>query len=195
MISFLSSWAEQIIVAVVIASIIEMVLPDNKNKKYVKMIIGIYILFTVIAPIVNDKDIFAMDNLDSLENYIENTTSSQKVNQSSMDNRLQELYVDELENNIKEKVEEEGYVVQKCTVDATLQGDESKQGINKITLKITRGDTKKENTVVNKVEINIGLDNQEQDDGDETVSEDEIQKLKNTLSEYYELEEEKWKIN
>ena len=43
MINFLSSWAEQIIIAVIAASIIEMILPENKNKKYVKMIIGIYL--------------------------------------------------------------------------------------------------------------------------------------------------------
>ena len=51
MMSFFSSWAEQIIIAVVIGSIIEMVLPDNNNKKYVKMVIGIYVLFSIISPL------------------------------------------------------------------------------------------------------------------------------------------------
>ena len=45
MINFLSTWAEQIIIAVIIATIIELILPNNKNKKYIQMVIGIYILF------------------------------------------------------------------------------------------------------------------------------------------------------
>lgn len=51
-ISFISSWAEQIIVAVIIATIIEMILPNGNNKKYIKVVIGIYVLFTILSPIL-----------------------------------------------------------------------------------------------------------------------------------------------
>ena len=40
MINFLSSWAEQVILAVIIATILELILPNSKNKKYVQMVIG-----------------------------------------------------------------------------------------------------------------------------------------------------------
>ena len=33
MISFMSSWTEQIVLAVIVATIIEMILPQNKNRK------------------------------------------------------------------------------------------------------------------------------------------------------------------
>ena len=39
MIDFLSNWAEQLVVAVIIATIIEMILPNNNNKKYIKIVI------------------------------------------------------------------------------------------------------------------------------------------------------------
>ena len=48
MIQFLSSWAEQIVLAVIIATIIELILPQNRNKKYIQMVIGIYILFNIL---------------------------------------------------------------------------------------------------------------------------------------------------
>ncbi|MCI8482131.1 MAG: hypothetical protein HFJ27_03470 [Clostridia bacterium] len=51
MIENLSLWAEQIIVAVIIATIIEMILPNGNNKKYIKAVIGVYVLFTIISPI------------------------------------------------------------------------------------------------------------------------------------------------
>ena len=45
MISFISSWAQQIIFAVIIGIIIQMLLPEGKSKKYIKIVIGVYVLF------------------------------------------------------------------------------------------------------------------------------------------------------
>ena len=56
MISFLSSWAEQVILAVIIATILELILPNSKNKKYVQMVIGVYVLFNIISPIIKNKE-------------------------------------------------------------------------------------------------------------------------------------------
>ena len=44
MIENISIWTKQIILAVIIASIIELITPNGKNKKNIKMIIGMYIL-------------------------------------------------------------------------------------------------------------------------------------------------------
>ena len=52
MISNISKWAGSIVIAVIIVTILEMLLPDGKNKKYIKTVMGVYILFTVISPIV-----------------------------------------------------------------------------------------------------------------------------------------------
>lgn len=53
MINSLSSWAEQIIIAVIIATIIEMFVPKGNSKKYIKTVIGIYILYTIISPVIS----------------------------------------------------------------------------------------------------------------------------------------------
>ena len=45
---WISHWAETIIVAVIIGTIIEMILPSGNSKKYIKTVIGVYILFTII---------------------------------------------------------------------------------------------------------------------------------------------------
>ncbi len=52
MISNISSWAEQIIIAVIISTIIEMIIPKGNSKKYIKTVIGIYILYTIISPVI-----------------------------------------------------------------------------------------------------------------------------------------------
>ena len=47
MIEFLSKWIEGIAIAVIIASIFEMILPNGNVKKYVKVILSIYIVFSI----------------------------------------------------------------------------------------------------------------------------------------------------
>lgn len=206
MMKFFSSWAEQIIIAVVISSIIEMVLPDNKNKKYVKMVLGIYILFNIISPVINKKDLLAFDNFD-LESYAASAESigAQEVNQNSMDERLQQLYIEELKNNVKAKVQEKGFTVRSCKVDAVLTGNEKNQGINKISLvvaKNTETNSKKDNSsndsnvkAVNRVEVKVGLDRLFENNADESDSNNELQALKNELCNYYELDASKIQIS
>ena len=51
MITYISSWARQVIVSVVVAIILEMILsPNSKSTKYIKTVIGIYVVYTIIAP-------------------------------------------------------------------------------------------------------------------------------------------------
>ena len=220
MISFLSNWAEQLIIAIVICSIIEMILPDNKNKKYIKIVIGIYILFTIISPLVNKEDLFDMDSFD-IESYVDTDTSgsiqsSEKINQTSMDERLQELYVQELENNIKAKVKQEGYNAISCNVDAVLYGDEENQEIKKVSLVVSKDINENVSNSqssmynandnsnvksINKVEINVGMDKILGKKDDTDVNDDEqsnvkdIQYLKNVLSSYYEIDSKKIHIS
>ena len=48
MIDFFRVWCEGIIIAVVISIIIEAILPEGNIKKYVKVIISIYIVYAKI---------------------------------------------------------------------------------------------------------------------------------------------------
>ena len=38
----LKAWCENILVAVMISTLIEMMLPEGKTQKYIKVVIGIY---------------------------------------------------------------------------------------------------------------------------------------------------------
>lgn len=212
MIDFLSSWAEQIIIAIIISSIIEMILPDNKNKKYIKMVIGIYVLFTIISPIINKKDLFNINNFD-IESFTAKETNSnikkiEAVNQKSMDERLEELYIEELENNIKSKVMQEGYNVISCKVDAILNGDAENQEIKNINLVVSKiankediiesKDSNSNIKNINKIEINVGLNKllgNNKDNEEAQTTNIDIQRLKEVLSSYYEIDIKKINIS
>ena len=133
MINFLSSWAEQIVLAVIIATIIELILPKSKNKKYIQMVIGIYIMFNIISPIIKNKDILSVEEINT-ENYT--TNSEYVIDQSSMDKRLEKIYLEELEENVTTKFEDAGYTVSKCEIDAELDTSKKNAGIHKINVKI-----------------------------------------------------------
>ncbi len=139
MISFLSSWAEQVILAVIIATILELILPNSKNKKYVQMVIGVYVLFNIISPIIKNKEKLVFSEID-LNKYI---TTSTKVEQSSMDARLEKIYLDELENNIKSKFKNAGIEIIKCTIDAELDTTKKNAGIHSIDVKVKNVDDEK----------------------------------------------------
>lgn len=66
MISKINVWTQGILIATIIAIIIQLILPENKNKKYIKVVIGIYILFCIIHPVIGKS--VNLEDYD-LENY------------------------------------------------------------------------------------------------------------------------------
>lgn len=161
MIEFLSSWAKGLGVTIVIVSILEMLLPNNKTKKYIKMVLGVYVIFNIISPIIQNKEIFDLDELD-LSDY--QTTETSAIDQTSMDERIEELYIQELEKDVTKKVKEMGYEVTKCKVEAQISDKEEDTKISKIKLKIEKSQEKQEE--------------EEKDDSTEDKIVSEIQKIK-----------------
>ena len=131
MIEFLSTWAKNIGLSIIVISILEMLLPNNKTKKYVRMVFGMYIIFNIISPFINNKDILDVSSFD-LEEYANYTSNQTSGEQTSMDNRIEEIYIEELEKDITKKVEDLGYQVVTCNVYATLSSENEESYIEQI---------------------------------------------------------------
>lgn len=157
MIEFLSGWAKNLGVVIVIVSIFEMILPNNKTKKYIRVVLGIFVIFNIISPFIKNKDKLSSVSID-LENYT--TEQNVTVDQTSMDKRIQDLYEKELEKDIKNKIEEQGYKVASCKVNATILENENSNSeentIQKIKIKIEKKeDIEKSNQDAKNVENKI----------------------------------------
>lgn len=188
MIKFLSSWIEQITIALVIVSILEMILPKGNIKKYVKIVLSIFVVFCIISPFVNTSELYSLAS-DEINTYMEDkdVNKNNNIYQSSMDTRLQKLYIEELENNIKSKVEELGFNVKKCKVDAELNTNKSNAGINKISIIISKEKNNTNNNIKNIEEVEkVEIDNKEKNK--ENTS-NEIVDLKKEISKIYEVDE------
>ena len=207
MVSFINSWAQGIILAIIIATIIEIVLPDGKNKKYIKTIIGIYVLFSIIYPIItkiSNKQI----NLNSVVDAANTKMSSYQNNDiQAIDTNayIEETYKGRIEEELENKINEKGFNVDSLNLYIETE-DESRYGtINSIVLQLSKNNKMNTQTVnnyincVNEVEeINIDLSNSSNsivEENKPNVSTDEISELKDYLSTIYSIEKEKIHIN
>ena len=132
MIEFLSNWAKSLGLAIIVISILEMLLPNNKTKKYVRMVFGIYIIFNIISPFVKNKDILDVSSYDLNEYIGDYTTNQTNEEQNSVNNQIEEIYITELEKDITEKIEDLGYQVVTCNVYATLSSKNEENYIEEI---------------------------------------------------------------
>lgn len=211
MIDFLSTWAKSLGLSIIVISILEMILPNNKTKKYVRMIFGIYIIFNIISPFIKNKDILDVSTYDFNE-YGNYTTNQNSSNESSMNTKIEEIYIEELEKDITEKINELGYNVTTCNVYATLSSKNEESYIEQIELKVEKGEEKQENqdeeeTFENKlvseiqkikpVNTTITKNNQSnnQDENQNSINMSDVQKIKKFLIEEYGVDEKCLKIN
>ena len=136
-----------------------------------------------------------------VNNYSSVETS---VDQTSMDERIQVLYVEELEKDITKKVEEKGYEVTECKVKANIQDENNT--ISKIKLKIEKNEENKkeenetiENKMVNEIQkikpVNTQIQNNNKEEKEEKITRNDIQNIKKFLMEEYEVEEKCLEIN
>lgn len=188
MIEYLSTWIEQIIIALIVASIFEMILPNGNIKKYVKMVLSIYVIFNIISPFVNTDKLYSLASKE-VDSYIGNITESKSSsNQISNDSAYKKLYIQELEKNLEDRIKEYGYYTKECEIEAVLDKDAFNAGINRITLVISKNNTSvKEVNQIQKVEINK---NEEIIETNANVkNSEEVKKMKKELSEIYEIDE------
>ena len=206
MIEFMSSWVKGLGLAIVVVSILEMLLPNNKTKKYIRMLMGIYVLFTMISPFVSNQEIFDTNSL-NLEEYATVQTST-SIDQTSMDERIKELYVQELEKDVTKKLEEKGYKVTSCKVKAEISDKEEETKITKIKVNVQKEQEEKqeqeqnlENEIVTQIQkmkpidINWHKEENKTEVKDEKISKSDRQNIKKFLIEEYGVNEKCLEIN
>ena len=206
MIEVLSLWAKNLGVTIVIVSILEMLLPNNKTKKYIRMVLGIFLLFNIISPLIQNKEKFNLSEID-FSKY--ETTETTIIDQKSMDERFKDLSETELEKDIVKKIEEKGYKVLKCKV--TINNNENRD-IKKIKIVFEKSNNKKndeleknensENKIITEIEKIKKIDTKiKQDNNSDNLIEsleptrEDIKNVKKFLVEEYEVKEKCLEIN
>lgn len=204
---FFNSWLQGIIIAVIISTIIEMILPNGNSKKYIKVVLGVYVVFNIITPVANKliNSDFELSTILNIEEYskkmesYETSTKNVEINKSNEEN-IKQIYTEKLKKDISTKLQEKGYNVKQIQVE--IQNNETYL-INKITLFIENSEKEElpkeqENRIVineiEKVEIQIGENKEEIDDKKSELSEKEKNEIKQYLISVYEVKEKQIEI-
>ena len=119
MIEWLKNWTNSIIVSIIIAVIFELIIPNGNHKKYIKMVINLYVLFVILNPLIskftglNGIEINAKDYEKYFkgENLIETRVG---LNSDKLINSTAEIT---LKNNITNKLKENGYNVTNISIN------------------------------------------------------------------------------
>lgn len=212
MVEWITSWAQGIIIAVIIATIIEMILPDGNCKKYIKVVIGVYILFSIVSPVITKitgKN-FNISEEFNLEKFYSEADSKSIYNDLNSNNssNIKDIYIANLKTDINSKLKNKGYDVVSCNIE--IKDDETYEikTLN-LTLKKVNEETNnnEENSIVNKVEeinsIKIEIGNNENNNNETTNTKDynsdltayEKNKVKEYLESTYEISKENININ
>ena len=201
MIKFINSWAQGIILAVIIATIIEIIIPEGKNKKYVKTVIGLYILFTLIYPLItkNSNNKLNFDSIIAKTSKEVSMYDSKVANSIETNTYIENTYKNNLKEKIKGEIEEKGYTVLDFNIYIETQNEETYGQINSIVLKLQKAN-KEQNTIkgVNKIEeINVNIKNNKTENlkKEKELTDSEIKTIKEYLNNMYSIEEERIHIN
>lgn len=199
MVRWLSSWGQGVIVAVVVSVIIEMLLPNGSSKKYVRVVIGIYILFTIISPVIsslpngkiNVNDIF---NTSQYEKEIAKSDEniSKKI-EASNNRTIKDIYISNLEEDIRSKLKEKGYEVSDAYIKVK---DDENYTIEKIDLSVYKVSKNKTQTgssnriTINSIEIEVGKSSNiiEEQENNNVINDNEKNKIKEYLSKTYDID-------
>lgn len=176
MIDFLVSWAEQLILALIVIIVIEIVLPSGNNyKKYIKVVLGIFLLYTIINPIISSK-IKKIEFKEVTANiYEESNITVQNI--IKHDEQILKKFKLKFEENINEFLKKNGYELSKLEQDIEYENEQIE--INKLEMRIKK--YKENQKKIEKIEIK----------DIEKISEEEIKEIKKKICENYELEENK----
>lgn len=208
--------------AIIIGTVIEMILPEGNCKKYIKVVIGIYIVFTIVSPVITKftgENISVSEELE-LDKYVQEAESSvatgNAINADNQNN-IMSMYISGLKEDIAAKLKTKEYEVSNIEIEIA---DTENYTINSISLQAVRLQEDKETdepetqesvNTVKKIEsvekVDIDLDNSKTNEEhsntendttektEEKLSNKEIKEIKEYLSSVYEVSEDNITIN
>lgn len=189
MVETINSWAQKIIIVVIICTVIEMVLPEGKNKKYIKTVIGIYVVFTIISPIISNLNSGKSLNL---EQYLDLNNNNETIEVSSnidTNKYIEEVYKEKLKTDIETKLNSINYEAKNINIEIETEDEETYGTILKVELNVSKQEEVIENNNIKVEKIVIGENSSNHLNSD--ISDEEREKLKFFIYENYGVDKEK----
>ncbi len=190
-------WSRGIVISVIVTVVIEMILPENNSKKYIKIVLGIFIVYSIISPIFEFISNSSVENIAGKgEMVIE--ASSTNINyynnndqiEANKESSIRNIYSQSLQTEINKVLLNDGYISDKIDIDIA---DDGTYSINRITVNIKekKVDDKDKNrqaqSLVQTVkQIVIDIDKKSKKESKDTIiSESDKSRIRKTLKDNF----------
>lgn len=192
--SWMSHWANGVIVAVILATIFEMILPEGNNKKYIKTVIGVFVLFTMLSPIISKikQTNFDWNSLAKQDTWNSMGESSKEVSAWNLTAEIQNVYQKNLEQDIQNHIQEMGYEVESIKIAISPKEEGKIQSLIMTKIRKTEQSHAYQMKKVETVQIHSNEPTGDSNEND--ISDTEKQKVIQNLSQYYGIPEKNIKI-
>ena len=206
MMEWLKIWANQVMMAVMIAVIFELILPNGNSKRYIKMMLNFYLLFIILNPLISK---FTHQEIKDLQEFDYHQYVPDTVETSSnidFDEVTENTYQKALKQDIIQKLAAKGYNASDISIDINNNKNDDEYGsIQEMSVNITK-EKKEEDKIdssikINAIAINVIGDNHLQTENQivetnpHVCSTSDIQKAKKILQEEYQVTADKIHIN
>lgn len=193
MLEWFRSWATGIVIAVIIATIIEMILPNSTSKKYIKIIIGIFMVYTIISPVIGSFKGEDLNNYIKVENYIQSSSNALQTNEVSdnAQSSIKKIYAQNLQNDLKTKLKEKGYISNNINISIS---NDDKYNIERIDIKVdekvtnSNQDEKQVKTIVDNIKaikIKVKKDDSQ---NNAIITENDKNEIKEYIKQIYQID-------
>lgn len=197
MIDAIRIWSRGIIFAVIIAVLVEMILPENNSKKYIKIVIGIFVMYSIISPLF---DKLTGTNVNAVIDGSKELLQASSNNVGILDkysNRseltIKNIYTENLQKEIQKNIEHNGYTAN--YVKVKIASDESyniEQVDIKIDEKTSKAEEKQAQSIVETVKhIVVSIDNPQ---CSSNISDVDVSKIKKIIYDNYGIDASKINI-
>ena len=168
-------------------AILEMILPKGNNKKYVTLVSGLLLTYITISPIIS-----ILSGMSETKNNITHDIeafNSQYVSTRKnieQDTYILNLFEKGIENDIKNRLKQYGYAVDNIEIEYTLNDNNEITQINDIRFSVvSKLNNEEENKMIEKVDINISVNETSNDLSNIELSSEEVDKIKECICQAY----------
>ncbi|PFG05755.1 stage III sporulation protein AF [Bacillus sp. es.034] len=193
--SFLTDWITNIIIFVLLATVIDMLLPSSNMQKYAKIVTGLLLITIILTPlfklmstdfdeVMNSIELNGPSQNKSMENEIE--MKKKEIQASQRAYILEQMAVQMKHEAEKEMMDEHGKVIEKVTIQAD-DVENLPDSITGVTVIVKEKESEKDSTIetVQNVEIDTGSETSKK------TSDEDTSQLATLLAEQWNLTPDK----
>jgi stage III sporulation protein AF len=186
--SFLTSWISNIILFVLLAIILELLLPNSALQRYVKMVIGLLLIVMILSPllkfvtedfekILDSMSITSVMEEKKIENSIENKKREIQASQHAY--ILKQMAVHMKTATEEELMERYGLAIADLHIEVEKNGDGVYENVSKVQVYLSNKPMQENAAVevVKKVEIDTSKPQRKEQKNELTIESKEIQQF------------------